>query len=116
MKSPPAELLEELSKKHEDVFVFEKGGHVFVLRRAAALVYRKWIGRRGKGPEHNYDADEELARQCVLWPEPEPLSAIFDRFPGLVTEVAGEVIALAHASEKSEAKKYEPSSRGLSST
>jgi hypothetical protein len=116
MKSPPADVLDELTKKHEEIFIFEKGGHAFVLRRAAALSYRKWIGRRGKGPEHAYDADEELARQCVLWPEPEPLGVLFDRFPGLVTEIAGEVVAIAHASEKSEAKKFEPSSRGPSST
>ncbi len=94
---------QELREKHGTVFEFEKAGYTVVLRKPVPLAYKQWVN--GKDNDQ-HGAWEKLARACIVEPsDPMAVSAMFDDVPGLVVEIGAECLALAHKSEKSEAKK-----------
>lgn len=103
--SPTESEIEALKLEHKNVFLFEKNGFTFVLRRPKALEYRRHQSKIAEDRKSLYDANQELATMCTVWPKRDELLATFDEYPGFVAEIGAELIALAHNSEKAEAKK-----------
>jgi len=105
MNRPTEAELEELRAGNKDVFVFEKNDFTFVLRRPKGIEYRRHQSKIADDRKNLYDANQELALVCTLWPKRDALMALFEDYPGMVSEVGAELLALAHNSEKAEAKK-----------
>jgi hypothetical protein len=100
LKPTDAELQAIKDQNNGEVFLFERPVAVFVLRAPPALSYRKWYdGAR------TYDASTTLAAENTLFPPQEQLKTLFDRYAGLPVELAAELGAIAHNSDKAESKK-----------
>ncbi len=105
MERPSDAELDQLKAEHKHVYLFEKNDFCFVLRRPKGLEYRRHQNKIAEDRKQLYDANHELALVCTVWPSRDVLLATFDDFPGLVSEVGAELLALAHNSDKAEAKK-----------
>ncbi len=96
----------ELKQREGAVYLFEKGGYRVLLRKPPSLAYKRWINERESRKDDPFGVNETFARACILYPEsPVDVSSMFDDWPGGVMEIAGECAAIAHKSEKADAKK-----------
>lgn len=102
----PAEKLDALKAQHGagKVFTLVRGEVTIALRKPTRAEYRRFVMKLQDKTEL-YDANEELVRACVLEPSGAALEAILDEWPGLVTDVGGELLMLAGMQAKAEAKK-----------
>lgn len=105
MERPTETEIDALKAEHKNVFTFEKNEFYFLLRRPKGIEYRRHQSKIAEDRKALYDANQELSLVCTVWPKREVLMALFDDYPGFVSEVGAELLALAHNSEKAEAKK-----------
>lgn len=100
------ERLEALKQKHgaDKVFVLERGGEQLAFRKASRAEYRRYAMRM-QDPADRFDANEELVKACFVEPEPAALDTLLEEFPGLVTDLGGEIALVAGMHAKAEAKK-----------
>lgn len=107
MYSPTESEIEAAKAAHgqDRVRVFEKNGFTFLLRIPKGIEIRRHMNRLAEDKKNFSDANQELALTCVLGPARPELLELFDDFGVMVSEVAGELLALAANSEKAEAKK-----------
>ena len=104
MPLSPAQKSELKLKYGEDTIFVEQREGVFVFKKPSAVVYRAFLNAMSSTDKKVDRAlqFEQLCISCLVGPEAEPgtpdyprLQALFERLPGAVTELGGELVDLA---------------------
>jgi hypothetical protein len=85
----PKTAWEALVEKHREVWYRRSigGAYEFLLRCPSDFAFRRYQVEQREG-KAEWDAAEELAMDCVLWPEKDDAVALFERRPMLKKAVA----------------------------
>lgn len=94
--------IDELKAKHGgDLHLLRNDGIEVVAKRPGKPQYRRW--RQATSDEkRRQDAAETLVRDCIVHPDQEALTTIFDVRPGLIDTFCGELLELAGTAKECE--------------
>jgi hypothetical protein len=97
--------IEALKAEHGDIFVFEFSEGAIALRRPSRAAYKAFMAKVAKDQSKIADAQEQLARDCVVHPSKQEFADTIEKFPALPALISAELIALAAGEEVERAKK-----------
>lgn len=89
-------VIDELKKKNPGVkmSLLQHQGVNVIVRNATPAIYRK-SKAYSRDDKTSVDANETLVRDCLLWPTPTELTAIFQDHPGLPDTFANDLVKIA---------------------
>jgi len=97
--------LESLKERHGEIFLVEiLEGETLAFRRPSRAEYKRFKAQ-ALDDHKRIEADEQLVRSVVVYPEGAELEALLDRKPALATSLAGEVLEVAGAVQGLQVKK-----------
>lgn len=103
----PRETLEALKKQHGTVYVLKDDEVAVVFRKPTRIEYRECqamiAGDTGQIPR----ANERLASEVVVYPEPQAFQRLLDEWAGVADKVASDARRVMAREEPQHAKKYE---------
>lgn len=107
-KGLSAEKIAALKQAHGEVWEiqFPYGGFSVAIKRASAASYERYMSGIVSDKGKIVQAARAFALDVVVEPTGSELTALLDKFPGVVTKIAGQASAIASAQEAEDAKKH----------
>lgn len=104
MVEVPAEILDQLQAKHQDVAILSANDEVIVVRPPTRPEYKRF---RARSVDVNMRADavEELTKSVLLYPDRTGFDVILDKKPALADVFGAKVLELAGLTQEAEVKK-----------
>lgn len=102
------EKIAALKQAHGDVWEiqFPHGGFSVAFRRPSAASYERYMAGIVSDKGKIVQAARAFTLDVVVEPTGSELSALLDKFPGIVTKIAGQASSIASAQEAEDAKKH----------
>lgn len=102
-----ADKIAALKQAHGDVWEIEfaGGGFSVAFKRPSAAAYERYVGAIASDKSKVIPAARALSLDVVVEPQGAELGALLDKFPGIVSKIAGQASSVASAQEADDAKK-----------
>jgi hypothetical protein len=97
-----------LKQTHGEIWEvdFPSAGFSVAFKRPSAAAYERYVGTMANDKSKVITAARAMTFDVVVEPTGDALTALLDKFPGIVSKIASQASSVASAQEADDAKKH----------